>query len=114
MTVDVHGHPNVRVAEDPLHSSRARPEHHEQRCGGVARVVETDRHDLADGPELHVAAGAAAERAVGRFDEIATALTSTFVRVPGHDLGAAKRRATPDVNIRYFVRYGGRSISGSV
>ena len=55
--------------------------------------METDRHDLADGPELHVAAGAAAELAVGRFDGIATALASTLVHVPGHDLGAAKRRA---------------------
>ncbi|HVZ70962.1 MAG TPA: hypothetical protein VHJ20_01190 [Polyangia bacterium] len=93
MAVDVHRHADVRVAQDALHGGRVRAEHHEQRGGGMACVVEADREHLPDGPELHVALRAAAQVPVGGLLGVAAALAAALMHVARDDIGLAQRRA---------------------
>jgi hypothetical protein len=92
VAVHVRGRADVRVAEDPLHRDRAGAEHHQQRRGGVARVVEPERRHLTDRPELEVALGAATQVSVGRLLAVAAARAATLMHVAGHDLRAPEGR----------------------
>jgi hypothetical protein len=58
--------------------------------GGAAGVVETQRADLADGPKLHVALGAAAQVRIGCELDVAAALASAEVSVASDDAGPAQ------------------------
>jgi hypothetical protein len=92
LAVDVRRGADIGVAEDALHRDRARAEHHQQRSVRVARVVEADRQDLSDRPELVVALRATAKVSVVRFFAVATARSAALVHVARDDLRTSERR----------------------
>jgi hypothetical protein len=89
VAVELGRDPRVRVPHDPLHRWEIRAGHHKQEGSGVAGVVEAQRADLADRPELHLALGAAAKLRIGRELGLATAWASADVTLAGDDASAA-------------------------
>ncbi|HMF39912.1 MAG TPA: hypothetical protein VKQ32_04420 [Polyangia bacterium] len=91
MAVELGGDARIGVAHDPLHRREVSAGHHEQRGCRVADVVEADRPNLPDRPELHLALGAPADLSVWRVLDVAAVFAPTRVPPAGENVRSSER-----------------------
>ena len=85
VAVDLGREARILMAHDSLHGGQVGAAHEQERRRRVAKVVEADLPDLADGEELERALRAATEVRVARGLAVPTALAPALVNVAGDE-----------------------------